>query len=115
MAAFSELVDLETQVLLKKAAPQVMQVPWDTAQMVVRGLQFLSLKQHAHKDAHERVYWEETLKNVSRAGKLPEETSMMLVGKICRSMGLTLWREADGYHAAWSEAQLTILKKYFGV
>jgi len=93
----------------------VMQVPWDTARMAVQGLHELSVKASAHKDVNGLMYWETTLKELHAAGRLPEATSMTLVGKACRSMGLTLWREGDGYHAAWSDAQLTILKKYFGV
>lgn len=114
MAAFSELVSLETLVELKKAAPQVTQVPWDVARMVVQGLRELSVRASAHKDVNGLVYWEATLKDVHAAGRLPEQTSMNLTGKACRSMGLTLWREGDGYHAAWSEAQLSILTRYFG-
>jgi hypothetical protein len=36
------------------------------------------------------------------------------LGRALRLMGLTLWRERDGYHAAWSEEQLSILMKHFG-
>jgi hypothetical protein len=110
---YGDLVSLETLVELKKAAPQVTQVPWEAARMVVQGLGDLSPKTTAHQDFNGLKYWNATLKDIHAAGRLPEETGMNVVGKACRSMGLMLWREADGYHVAWSQAQLDILKKYF--
>jgi hypothetical protein len=109
----TDLLSLEMLVELRKAAPQVTQVPWDAARMVVQGMRELSLGQEAHKDFNGRQYWAATLKEIHAAGRLPEATTMALVGKACRSMGLSLWREMDGYHAAWSDGQLSILAGYF--
>lgn len=110
---YSELVDLKTLLELKNAAPQVMEVPWDTARMVVQGLRELSREGESHVDVQGRRYWEATLKAIHAAGRLPEATAMMVVGKACRSMGLPRWRENDGYHTSWSDGQLAILVKYF--
>jgi hypothetical protein len=110
---YDDLIDLETLMALRKAAPQVTAVPFDTARALVQGLYELSQAQTAHVDADGRKYWAATLKEIRQAARLDEETSMALVGKGCRGMGLVLWRENDGYHAAFSEAQVRILRERF--
>lgn len=110
---YDDLIDLETLMALRKAAPQVTAVPFDTARALVQGLYALSQAQAAHTDADGRQYWSATLKEIHTGAHLNENTSMALVGKACRGMGLVLWRENDGYHAAYSEAQLRILRDRF--
>lgn len=113
MNSTTELVDLKTLMALREAAPQVMLVPWDTARLVIKGLIELSAQGAQHEDPTGKKYWQATLKQVHAAGKVSAEASMGSVGKVCRNSGLTLWREGDGYHVAWSKEQLEILKKYF--
>ena len=104
---YDDLIDLETMMALRRA------VPFDTARALVQGMFEISAGQAAHTDADGRKYWSGTLKEIHQAGHLSETTSMALVGKACRVMGLVLWRENDGYHAAFSEGQIKILKERF--
>lgn len=115
MNSTAELVDLKTLLALREAAPQVMPVPWDVARDVVKGLAEQAQKTRPHKDQGGNIYWQASLKEIRDAGQMGEDTSMSSIGRACRTMGLTAWREANGYHVAWSGKQLDILMKYFKV
>lgn len=114
--AFSELLDLDTFVAVKKAAPKVSQVPFDTAQMAVKALAEFSNTHADNRDFDGQKYWRASLKELAKIAGLEEgQVSSRLFGAAYRTMGLTSWREMDGYFAAWSQAQLKILMKYFKV
>lgn len=108
----SDLIDLDTYVALVKASPRVTTLPFEKAEMVVDGLKVFSLANQEHWDPDGRQYWAASLKEIHEAGQLGE-TAMISVGKICRMLGLTCWRVSDGYHVAFSAAQLQILIEKF--
>ena len=108
----SDLIDLDTYVALVKASPKATVVPFSAAKMVVLGLDQYAFYNAGHVDADGKVYWIASLKQIADAGKLGQD-SMNQVGKTCRLLGLTCWRMTDGYHVAYSDAQLTILKNKF--
>lgn len=111
----SELFDARTQMALREAAPQVTSVPWDLARKVVKGLEAHGDKTAAHKDPNGKIYWEASLKEIRDAGEIGDDlaVSNISIGRACKVMGLTGWRESNGFHVAWSKDQLDILKKYF--
>lgn len=111
----TELFDPKTQMELRQAAPQVTNVPWDLARKVVKGLEAHGEKTTPHKDPSGKIYWEASLKEIREAGEIGSEETLSnnRIGRACKIMGLTGWRETDGYHVAWSKDQLDILKKYF--
>lgn len=109
-----DLIDLETQMALRDAAPKVMQVPWDAAQQVVDALHEVAEVATSHRDPNGKVYWETTLKEIAKVGKLPENVNLIMVGRACRQMGLITWRKGDGWHVIFSLKQLRILGDYFG-
>lgn len=115
MDTFSELIDFDTLVAVRKQAPQVTAIPFDAARLVVRALDEFSRNNNAHQDADGRKYWQAALKEVHEAGQLREDFAMRSVGTSCREIGLTVWRKMDGFYVAWGEKQLEILKKYFKV
>ncbi len=109
----SDLLDFDTLIAVKKAAPQVTVVPYDLACWVVRGMVEISKLNKASLDQNGNMYWQGTVQEVHTACHFDFEVSFMRVGKACREMGLVSWRRADGYHVAWSSTQLEILKRYF--
>ena len=114
MNSFSDLLDVDTWARLVKAAPKVTVVPADAARMAVKALSAWMTDHASHTDLEGKRYWEASLKELIEvdhiAGVIPNA-----LGRALRAMGLTLWREGDGYHAAWSDEQFKILKKYFKV
>ena len=109
-----ELIDLDTYYELKSAAPQVMSIPVDAARWLVKAMDELSKASKPHEDLNGQSYWEAALRDLMEIVNLSDEFSNNQVGHACRNIGLTCWRKADGYHVAWSEAQLKILRKHFG-
>lgn len=112
---FRELIDLDTLVQVKKAAPQVSVVPFDLACWVVRGIAEISKLKKGHIDVNGAVYWEISLQELHSACHFTFDVPFRRVGRACREMGLDLFRKMDGYHVAWSVSQLEILKKFFKV
>jgi hypothetical protein len=110
-----ELIDLETFIALKRAAPQVTEMPWEAACEVARALDKFSEANEAQADLTGKLYWQASLKELHKAGGLREAFSPQMIGRVCRLAGLTMWREGDGYHAAWSAEQLAIIKDYFKI
>lgn len=108
-----QLIDIDTLYQLKKAAPEVTVVPFDLACWVVRSLDVLSKTLPAHVDQHGVTYWKTTIKDVTEKVTQVSGITPSQVGRSLRRFGLEEWREMDGYHVAWSQTQLEILKKFF--
>jgi hypothetical protein len=107
----AELLDVDTWAKLRKAAPKVTVIPFDMAQAAVKALrQYMNVTQ-AHTDLDGQKYWEGSLRDVLDESSLVATPTAL--GATFRSFGLTLWRETNGYHVAWSSAQFKILKDYF--
>lgn len=116
MQTISDLIDLDTLVAVKKAAPKVTQVPFDRAQLVVTALERFANAEQPSKDIEGHKYWSASLKNMTAVAGLEENiATCKQFGTAYRTMGLSMWREGDGYHVAWSEPQLKLLKEYFKV
>lgn len=109
----SDLLDLDTWVQVKNSAPKVTVVPFDAAQAGVKALARYAEGNRPNADLDGRKYWEASLKTLVEVGEL--SAAPKALGRACRSIGLTLWRMADGYHVAWSEEQLAILMEYFKI
>lgn len=111
--SFSELLDLDTLVKVKKAAPTVTVVPFDIACLVVRTMTEYAKTVKANIDQNSQLYWQVRVKDLHEFGKFDEEISLNSVGRALKAMGLESWRKMDGFHVAWSMAQLDILHKHF--
>lgn len=115
MSVFNDLIDLETLVKLRKAAPKVAQMPLEVAKDAVIALVEFS-KNPAHEDLAGNSYWEASLKELLELSTLGGEGAIpAALGKTYRLMGLLAWRKSDGYHVAWSDAQLRILVEYLNL
>lgn len=115
MTTFNDLLDFETQIALRDAAPKMAVMPFDMAQEAVRKLAAFSEKNEAHQDLDGRKYWETTLKDLHQGGEFSVIGASKHVGRAYRLMGLYAWRNHDGFHVAWSAEQLKILKKVFKI
>lgn len=109
----TELMDLDTLVSVRKAAAQVTVVPFDLACWVVRGMVAISQAKKASLDQHGAMYWTASIKELHEASHFDVEISLAQVGRTLKAMGIDGWRKTDGFHTAWSSAQLEILKKHF--
>ena len=105
----NELLDLDTFMALRKAAPKVTGVSYGHALEVVKVLKQVAELFPASEDGDGHSYWQTQLKFIAEHSKL----ELKVAGRACREFGLTVWRKTDGYHAAWSREQLDILVKYF--
>jgi len=112
MNTFSDLLDVDTWASLVKAAPKVTVVPAEAAKEAVKALDQWMTDHASHTDLEDRRYWSAALQELIEASHI-KGVEPKTLGTALRSMGLTLWRMGDGYHAAWSNEQFTILKKYF--
>lgn len=110
-----ELLDFDTLVEVKKAAPQVTVVPFDLACWVVRGMVEFSGENKASVDRQGQIYWTTTVKSLHEFCQFDFEVSLNTVGRTLKAMGLESWRKMDGFHIAWSQAQLEILKSHFKI
>lgn len=104
-----ELLDFDTFVEVRKAAPKVTVMPFDVAAVVVEGMDRYSNVEEAHKDENGHVYWMPTVKDIAGLVSLTPAQ----IGRAVKQMGLESWRKMDGYHFAFSAAQLDILKCHF--
>lgn len=110
----SDLLDLDTFIALKRAAPNATPIPFDRAQLAVQSLAKFSKSNQPHKDQHGVKYWTAYLKELTGlAGLEVGQVSSNLFGRAYRRMGLESSRVMDGGLVSWSETQLKILKKYF--
>lgn len=108
-----DLIDLDTYVQLRRAAPQVTPVPRDVARLVVYALGEFSLAHKAHEDLNGQIYWQASLQALSEIGRLNECVASKTIGQTCTLMGLPKTHKNDGNYVAWSKSQLEILQKYF--
>ncbi len=115
MSYQADLLDLDTLIAMKVSAPKVTQVPFDRAQASVEALVKFSAMNVPYEDFDGQRYWKAFLKELLIVAGFPENVISMHLGRAYRQMGLTSWRELEGYRVAWSETQLMILKKYFKV
>lgn len=110
---YANLLDLDTFVQVKKAAPAVTTVPFDIACFVVRAMDEFARNTRASIDQGGHLYWQTRVKAIHEAGKLGDEISLGQMGRALKAMGLESWRKMDGFHVAWSLEQLDILKRHF--
>ena len=111
--SYSQLLDLDTLVAVKKAAPTVTNVPFDMACFVVRAMSEFSKATKANIDQNSQLYWQARVKDLREFANLDVEISLNGFGRALKAMGLESWRKMDGFHVAWSLAQLEILQKHF--
>lgn len=110
----NNLLELDVLVEMKKAAPVVTAVPFDVAKAVVGTLDRFAEQNDANTDQYGATYWQTTVKALHKMGPFdPGTISLNIVGRTLRQLGLESWRKADGFHVAWSQKQLDILKRYF--
>jgi len=107
-----DLIDLDTLLKVKNAAPVVTQIPFDRAQAVVVAMQLFTKSNASHVDVNGQNYWEATVKQIVDLMEL-EGVSAKSVGSTVRAFGLESWRRVDGFHVAWSLEQLNILMESF--
>jgi hypothetical protein len=105
----NELLDLDTFMALRKAAPKVTGVSYGHALEVVKVLKQVSELFAASEDGDGHAYWQNKLRLIAEHSGI----ELKVAGRACREFGLTLWRKFDGYHVAWSREQLDILVQYF--
>ena len=111
----NELLDLETLVKVRKAAPQVTKVPFDLACWAVRGMLKFSQENQATVDPQGQTYWTTTVKSLHGYCQFDFEVILGTLGRTLKALGLESWRKTDGFHIAWSQAQLEILQGHFKV
>ncbi len=111
----NELLDLETLVKVKRAAPQVTVVPFDLACWVVRGMAKFSEENKGTVDPQGQVYWTTTVKSLHEYCRFDFEVSLNTLGRTLKALGLESWRKMDGFHIAWSWAQFEILRSHFKI
>ena len=111
--SYSQLIDLDMLVQVKKAAPSVTNVPFDIACHVVRAMGEFSKATKANIDKNSQLYWQTRVKDLREFSNLEIEISLTSFGRALKAMGLESWRKMDGFHVAWSLAQLEILQKHF--
>lgn len=111
--ALSDLLDLDTFVKVKKASPAVTIIPFDLGCLVVRAMVDYSKTIQPSIDPFSALYWQITLKELTLFVEHPDLISCNQVGRALKAMGLETWRKANGFHVAFSAAQLEILKAYF--
>ncbi len=109
----NDLLDLDTLVAVKKAAPQVTVVPFDLAREVVNGMCNYSQGHIANDDPQGMKFWTTTVKSLSEECNFEVQVTLGIIGRTLKAMGIESWRKTDGFHIAWSQAQLDILVKHF--
>lgn len=110
--SYSQLLDLDTLVAVKKAAPTVTNVPFDVACHVVRAMAEYTKTTSPHIDQNSQIYWQASVKEVTALVAKGAYTFPQ-VGRALKSMGIESWRKMDGFYVAWSLTQLEILQKHF--
>ncbi len=108
---------LETSVLaaLEDEAPKVTIPSYETHKAIVRALvMWSSAHPISGADENGRAYWIAALQDLiplTGINNLPPQH----VGTACRNFCLSMRRMPEGYHTAWSQKQLDILRKAFGL
>ena len=107
----TRLVGWDVLARLEACAPRVGSSSPEVARMILKLLSFEAESREEEKDMDHNLFWSIDLSDVS--DQLPPTISPKIVGSVCRSMGLFLWRKNSGYFLAWNKEQLNILLKYF--
>ncbi len=111
----AKILDVSILAQLQEEAPRVVLPSYDMHQAVVKALVMWSSTHPANGvDVNGRTYWVVALQDlqplVGFAALTPKQ-----IGSACRNFCMVLKREGIGYHVAWSQKQLDILRKAFNV
>lgn len=110
------ILDVSVLAQLQDEAPKVMVPSYEGHKAVVKALAMWS---SAHSvsgvDEHNRAYWIASLQELLPLTGMEASMCAKHAGMACRSFCLVMKREGDGYHVAWSQRQLDILRKAFGL
>lgn len=107
------LLDLRTLAEIQDAAPRVSSVSFETARLMVQTMRLRSEQSAPKTDVRGVRYWQASLKELHALSGAGESLGLKSIGRTVRAMGLEVWRQFDGYHAAWSETQLAIFQRRF--
>ena len=107
-----QLLDYETLAKLERAAPKVVEDYWLVAKKLVETLTAHSTPDRVQVGMDNRPFWLIMLAVLAKALPVADKTDRM-VGKLCRQLGMVMWRKRDGYWVAWNVEQLDILREYF--
>ena len=105
---YSDLLDIDTWAEVKKASPKLTIPPIEVTLEALEALSYFMQSKESLKDLEGRDYWTASLKELIDL-KLVNGLTPIYLGKALRAMGMTPWREGDGYHVAWTRAQFNIL------
>ena len=106
-----EFLPLSVQAKLHDARPAVTIPSYETAQAVLKAMNMFSAGNKSTKDESGKTYWYASLKDLMAL--IGSETiSHKMIGQACSVFQLGRKRENDGWHVAWSQAQLDILNQY---
>jgi hypothetical protein len=106
------ILELTTLAELEKAAPRVTIPSHEAHQTIVKALGIWASSHKPQVDGAGLTYWRASLAEILSLAAVPE-LAPKVAGNICRGFCLVMKRENDGFKVAWSEKQLTILKKAF--
>jgi hypothetical protein len=99
---------------LEDAAPQVLSPSYDVHLAVVKALaMWASANPLAGKDVNSTSYWYCSLQELAPLTGM--QPTMIAMGSCCRHFCLVMRREGDGWHVAFGEKQLEILRREFGL
>lgn len=108
--SFNDLIDLETLIAVKRAAPQVTETPPYEARLILSALEaHMAAADEPRIGMDDKPYFEAWLADIQY--QLPAALTPKRTGLICRAMGLTLYRRNQGMRIAWTPKQLEILRK----
>lgn len=106
-----EFLPLSVQAKLHDAQPAVTIPSYETAVAVVKAMNMFSAGNKSTKDEDGKVYWYASIKDL--LALIGNDTiSHKAIGQACSMFQLARKRENDGWHVAWSQAQLDILNQY---
>jgi hypothetical protein len=108
-----EHIDLRTLADLYDAQPIVTAIDEEAAAKLVQALSMYAAANKPKIDCVNSKYWITLLVDLLALTGLGESFHPRKAGPVLRQMGLVLHRQNDGFHVAWSETQLSILKKAF--
>ncbi len=109
------ILDLHTLAELYEAQPIVSMPENEAAVGLVKALPLFSSQNKRYEGCLGTQYWLAGLKELIELSGLEKSLEERTAGQIYRGLGLVLHRRNDGYKVAWSERQLAILMKIFGI
>jgi hypothetical protein len=111
----ARILDAMVLAQLQDEAPKVTVPSYEAHQALVKALTMWSSAHPTNgTDANGRSYWIAALHDLQPLIAIPTETPKQ-VGNACRNFCLVMKRENDGFRVAWSQKQLDILRKAFGL